>query len=96
METARGRGRHGHRDATMMLIAYRHGLRAAELCASNAVVFRHSPDGAPTKTGTSVLLYHPEATPSSLTDRAHSPRVLIRHVTSPNIFRSVSPPARTS
>src|SRR5437868_11719600 len=23
--------RHGHRDATMILIAYRHGLRAAEL-----------------------------------------------------------------
>jgi integrase len=25
------RNRHGHRDATMILIAYRHGLRAAEL-----------------------------------------------------------------
>jgi site-specific recombinase XerD len=24
--------RHGHRDATMVLIAFRHGLRAAELC----------------------------------------------------------------
>ena len=24
--------RHGHRDATMMLIAFRHGLRASELC----------------------------------------------------------------
>jgi integrase len=24
--------RHGHRDATMILIAYRHGLRAAEVC----------------------------------------------------------------
>jgi integrase len=24
--------RHGHRDATMILIAFRHGLRAAELC----------------------------------------------------------------
>ena len=24
--------RHGHRDATMMLVAYRHGLRACELC----------------------------------------------------------------
>src|ERR1700694_4141851 len=33
METARMRGRYGHRDATMLLIAYRHGLRASELCA---------------------------------------------------------------
>src|ERR1700675_5100359 len=24
--------RHGHRDATMILLAYRHGLRAAEVC----------------------------------------------------------------
>ena len=24
--------RHGHRDATMILVAYRHGLRATELC----------------------------------------------------------------
>jgi len=32
METARTRGRYGHRDATMILIAYRHGLRGGELC----------------------------------------------------------------
>ena len=24
--------RYGHRDATMVLLAYRHGLRASELC----------------------------------------------------------------
>jgi type 1 fimbriae regulatory protein FimB/type 1 fimbriae regulatory protein FimE len=30
---ARKRGRYGHRDATMILIAYRHGLRVGELCA---------------------------------------------------------------
>jgi type 1 fimbriae regulatory protein FimB/type 1 fimbriae regulatory protein FimE len=30
---AAGDNRYGHRDATMILIAYRHGLRAAELCA---------------------------------------------------------------
>ena len=27
-----GDNRHGHRDATMVLIAFRHGLRASELC----------------------------------------------------------------
>ena len=26
METARKRGRYGHRDATMILVAFRHGL----------------------------------------------------------------------
>jgi type 1 fimbriae regulatory protein FimB/type 1 fimbriae regulatory protein FimE len=31
MDAARG-NRNGHRDATMILMAYRHGLRAAELC----------------------------------------------------------------
>src|SRR5215471_13828012 len=29
---AAGGNRYGHRDATMILIAYRHGLRPAELC----------------------------------------------------------------
>ena len=29
--TAAGDNRHGHRDATMILIAYRHGLRVSEL-----------------------------------------------------------------
>jgi integrase len=29
------RNRHGHRDATMVLVAYRHGLRASELLAQN-------------------------------------------------------------
>jgi integrase len=33
MDTARTRGRYGHRDATMILIAFRHGLRPAEACA---------------------------------------------------------------
>lgn len=33
MEAARNRGRYGHRDATMILLAYRHGLRVSELCA---------------------------------------------------------------
>lgn len=32
-QAARKAGRHGHRDATMILIAYRHGLRVSELIA---------------------------------------------------------------
>jgi site-specific recombinase XerD len=32
MKVARKTGRYGHRDATMILLAYRHGLRASELC----------------------------------------------------------------
>src|SRR5262245_37733394 len=30
---AAGNNRHGHRDATMIFIAFRHGLRASELCS---------------------------------------------------------------
>ena len=33
VEGARSRGRHGRRDATMILVAHWHGLRASELCA---------------------------------------------------------------
>src|SRR5215831_14117442 len=32
MNRARKHSRHGHRDATMILVAYRHGLRASEVC----------------------------------------------------------------
>jgi integrase len=32
MAVARQSSRYGHRDATMILLGYRHGLRAAELC----------------------------------------------------------------
>jgi len=31
-DCARKYGRYGHRDATMILVAYRHGLRASEVC----------------------------------------------------------------
>ena len=30
---AAGNNRHGHRDATMILMAFRHGLSASELCS---------------------------------------------------------------
>lgn len=33
MSVARQRGRYGQRDTTMILMAYRHGLRVSELCA---------------------------------------------------------------
>src|SRR6516162_1995086 len=33
MAHARTRGRYGLRDATMILVVYRHGLRPGELCA---------------------------------------------------------------
>ena len=32
MDSARARGRYRHRDASMILVGYRHGLRATELC----------------------------------------------------------------
>src|SRR5262249_218068 len=32
IDCARKYGRYGHRDATMILVAYRHGLRASEVC----------------------------------------------------------------
>lgn len=33
MKAAGGNNRYGHRDATMILLAFRHGLRASELCS---------------------------------------------------------------
>ncbi|MGO9006456.1 MAG: tyrosine-type recombinase/integrase [Beijerinckiaceae bacterium] len=33
VEGARLRGRYGRHDATLILVAHRHGLRASELCA---------------------------------------------------------------
>ena len=33
MDTASKLSRHAHRDATMILVAYRHGMRASEVCS---------------------------------------------------------------
>ena len=33
LDGARERGRYRHRDATMIVVGYRHGLRVSELCA---------------------------------------------------------------
>jgi type 1 fimbriae regulatory protein FimB/type 1 fimbriae regulatory protein FimE len=40
---AAGKNRYGHRDATMVLVAYRHGLRASELVTLrwDAIDFAH-------------------------------------------------------
>jgi integrase len=39
IKTAR-QGRYGHRDATLILVAYRHGLRAVEILRSGMVPSR--------------------------------------------------------
>jgi hypothetical protein len=37
MAYARKQSRYGHRDSTMILVAYRHGLRASEVAISNGI-----------------------------------------------------------
>jgi len=49
MATARASSRYGHRDATMVLIGYRHGLRASELMRS-AMVAGRACHGPPART----------------------------------------------
>ena len=36
-DAARKRSRYGHRDATMILLTYRHGLRASEVCSFDGI-----------------------------------------------------------
>jgi integrase len=76
--------RHGHRDATMILICFRHGLRASELCElqwsdvefeSGSLHLRRTKGGA---TGTHPLLG----------DELRSLRALKREAKSPFIFVS--------
>src|SRR5258708_39278761 len=56
MAAARKSSRYGHRDATMILIGYRHGLRASEVCdlqwsqvelATGRLHVREAKNGAP-------------------------------------------------
>ena len=42
IEAARKVGRHQHRDGTMILIAYRHGLRVSELIALSRIGLKTS------------------------------------------------------
>jgi type 1 fimbriae regulatory protein FimB/type 1 fimbriae regulatory protein FimE len=44
MAAARKSSRYGHRDATMILIGYRHGLRPSELCDLHV---RRAKNGSP-------------------------------------------------
>ena len=81
--TAKG-NRHGQRDATMILMAFRHGLRASELCGlqwsdvefeSGTLHLRRAKGGTTTS--------HP-----LLGDELRALRVLKRDATSPFIFVS--------
>ena len=51
--TAAGENRHSHRDATAVLVAYRHGLRAAELVTLrwDAIDFAHGRAACPSCQG---------------------------------------------
>ena len=89
MAAATKSSRYGHRDATMILIGYRHGLRASELCdlqwsqvelavLLRAIAIRH--DRRKTSTGGSInsdrnSLAHP---PHSHTSRAAGIRLRSR------------------
>jgi integrase len=81
IEAAKG-NRHGQRDATMILVCFRHGLRASELCelqwsdvefATGALHLRRAKGGAP---GTHPLLG----------DELRALRTLKRNAQSPFIF----------
>ena len=83
IDTAKG-NRHGQRDATMILMAFRHGLRASELCGlqwsdvefeSGTLHLRRAKGGTTTS--------HP-----LLGDELRALRVLKRDATSPFIFVS--------
>jgi integrase len=76
IEAARKRGRNGARDAAAILLAYRHGLRAAELCQLrwSQIDLKHQPPSLaaanPRQSGTiSRSLYK---------DACHKSRVLHR------------------
>jgi type 1 fimbriae regulatory protein FimE len=69
MAAARKFSRYGHRDATMILVGFRHGLRASELCdlqwhqielATGRLHVRRAKNGSPSVTpcrGTKYALY---------------------------------------
>jgi type 1 fimbriae regulatory protein FimB/type 1 fimbriae regulatory protein FimE len=76
--------RHGQRDATMILIAYRHGLRASELCGLqwSSVEFESATIHVGRAKGGQ------EATHPLLGDELRALRELKRHATTPFVFAS--------
>jgi len=60
MDYARKHGRYGHRDATMMPVAYLHGRRASEVCDlqwQTDRATRRSPASSPCQSG--IASVHP-------------------------------------
>ena len=83
MKVAKG-NRHGHRDATMILIGFRHGLRVSELCGLqwSSIAFQTGTMHVRRAKGGEA------ATHPLLGDELRALRELKRQATSPFVFAS--------